>query len=238
MEAALLAKFSDTAPHPDAELFDLVEKWHAAYEVWDKAHDEWSLAEDRLDAIEPVIPEAVFSRQSDVCLNLRFVCSDGERSPDGRLWHVDKVERLRSEPTMSIGWPHQYGDPGYFSDKRSQARADEIVEAWDSYVAAKENARHASGEAAASEKVGAATVVRKEIERMIIDHPAKTIEAVVARLDILSRIFGGHDDFSQVVAYETKKEAPRAIPFATVRDLMEILQAGRACQVVMLQAAE
>ncbi|MBX3537313.1 MAG: hypothetical protein KF735_06745 [Chelatococcus sp.] len=234
----MLAQFSDIAPHPDAELLDLVEKWKAAYEAWDKAHDEWSLAEDRLDAMEPEIPDAVFSRQSDVCLSLRFVCSDGERSPDGRLWHVDKVERLRSEPIMSFGWPHQYGDPGYFSDKRSQVRADEIVTAWDGYIAAKEAARLVSGEAKAAEAANSATAARHAIERQIIQYRAKTIDGIGRRLDILAQIYGDEGDFVRVTKFKAEQDPLSAMPYAILRDLKEILQSGRSHQVFMLQAAE
>ncbi|MBX3546876.1 hypothetical protein [Chelatococcus sp.] len=234
----MLSTISSVASHPDKDLFDLVQRWHAAYDIEDSAHDAWTDAEERFDKITVEIPEAVYSRRGDFFLLVHChhaePCGDGS----GRYWHANNIEILRTTPQTRPDLTTGDCPPAYRVDKQAQARADEIVAAWDAYKAAINEACRVSGEADAAEAVKVAVAHREAIDREIINYRAKTLEGLKLRLDILARLYGGEDEFADVARYQTERDAPRALPYAILRDLTAILQVGSIHQVHMLQAAE
>lgn len=160
----------------DAHLIALIARWRAVSATYD---DAAARAED-LEAIGwPKAPDALFWREEDRDLKLTF---DASRRADNRLWyHVEgqaaglrgpqtRVQTLPVEP--SDGYP-----PGTTHCRKKgpwperQARADEIVAAYDGWQTARRAAEDASGYTAAIER---AKAIGREIAALEVEIEASS----------------------------------------------------------------
>lgn len=190
---------SPSAEAHDAELIALGDRWRLEDDAYDAACDRET--ELHKATVLPDRPEAMFLREGDRRLELDTVAS-GYRVEGRRPWFwvgepdckMATARRLRGPQTTHRDFPPEPGSELYGEDvvisrrvpwPERQARADEIVAAYDAHEAERAAAREASGlTAAATESDRLGKVVEATIAEVHAT-PARTMAGLAVKATII-----------------------------------------------------
>jgi hypothetical protein len=219
-------------PDPDAELLALVEQWHEAWEHHRQLAEALDRAETRYYAMRPKFPEACNRQPGDPALNL---CSSADV---GKPYEAPDIEELRAHgrkrALVEILTPKERARLGIISDpyggKRrdpgpeAQARAKELVSAWDKYHADMERADEESGidaaQEAQDEALNAVDEIRDEIARTRANSPkGMLIKARLASIDRVNQS-GLEHDLESVMS--SRPSTPEALGLSLILDLLRM----------------
>lgn len=200
--------------HPDQHLLDLGRQYAAALQVEDTAYEVWQAACDAYDRARPTPPEAMRHRLLDHH-DFQFPMSPStSRISDDRnasFYTEDEVERLRDGPRtkrvahfieLATGVLTEASKGASFSedthakflrtvpDPEAQARANEIIAAWDAHSAACEAVAVSVGCDDREAAYRAAVDARQAIGDAIAAGRASTVEGLLVRARIVSDIYG------------------------------------------------
>lgn len=211
-------------PHPDAELFALIDGWQA-HRVRVRAADEIAdAAEDRTNY--PDLPEGIFEQERDSDL---FFRTRAETHHSGRRWYVPGGEGARYFRDFAS---HSFKPGSRAAEQVGRAR--EIVAAIAAYEADKTSAKQASGFAAAKAECDRLDAHRYELASKILLLPARTIAGVLRKALLLADIYPG-EEFQDMTALlpEFIERAggvvsDETIAFGLARDLLSLLHNGGA----------
>ena len=168
----------------DAELFDLIRVWHekaALTAAASRLHDQADELEYRVPA-----PTALVRTDEDATLCLCDVAKVGES------YNLSEIEGFRHGPLSRYDYRRLIKPDGVPSDDAhvlervilspaAQARGQELVAVYDTWVAAREEAKIASGSAAATEAFHRAMDVEDAALWDVTAMPANTLAGVVAK---------------------------------------------------------
>lgn len=126
-------------------------------------------------------------------------------------------------------WSNYTGDnetgltPGRKLDPRAQARADEIVAAWDSYCDAVQDAREQSGYAEARETVAELVETIKDLEGRIARTHAEAMQGMLLKARIVAED-PAYDGIEEQIedALQARESTGQFIGLSLVRDLMHM----------------
>ena len=181
------------APHPDAALFALIAEAELADARADEAYAAECAADERI--AYPPLPKALIERPSDRGNPFISVRRNG---PPGAALIIDDhdVARFRGLiPTM----------PSSESGRALAKRLREIVDAWDAYRNALQDAREISGLEAAQEERDRALHERQEALRRVALAPAQTAAGIIAKLRAVT------DDLDRACDVETEDDQAKAV---------------------------
>ncbi|SFL18712.1 hypothetical protein [Methylorubrum salsuginis] len=191
--------------HPDAALLALKERWTAMDDAFMRTS---SAASELVDIGRPAMPEALFFHDQDHDFGLHLFA---KQRADGRLWYVmgapnrlgrnadelrrpqmrvqtvpvepgDKVHPGATHITKKVAWPER------------QARADEIVAAWDGWMADIQAAQDASGYTAMRAEADRLCVAASAIEDEMEAITPRTLDGLVALAAYARRVQADADD--------------------------------------------
>lgn len=184
-------------PHPDAELLDLERRRVEVQTAADEAQSRWGALTDSITL--PEAPDALLLRDEDRVLKLAVYAVERD---DGRMWYAVEpigVERrlLRRKHWRWQRRPTRPGDGPLGTDwietrvpwPEAQARADEIVAAWDAWVAEKDRIHEASGWNAAGDEWDRLDDLLEEIEYAIWATTAHTSAGLLVKARLAQRDF-------------------------------------------------
>jgi hypothetical protein len=225
---------SASAPHPDQPLFDLYAEWQrldqASLEACSHVENCGVLFEQNC----PPLPEALRRQSNDRAL---FELPADRKLP---AFYSDRdIEKLGAEPrrrralrffdtASGLMIPPEdvaQRDPASVTDfyvrpvcSIAQARADQIIAAWDKHQEACRAAKAASGMDAADAAYRQAAADVKAIVERIGAYRAKTLDGLRVRASIISE--WRSDDMGIDASGLDKEEA--ALAWANLRDLAEV----------------
>ncbi|MDN3572101.1 hypothetical protein [Methylobacterium longum] len=197
----------------DAEMVTAIARYEAVTTAFEEAEDEMYDAYQRCrDLGEVAIPGALYQRATDADLRL----GDGHmQTKDGRRWYAQgNAEWLRSRPRMR----EVYRDPTEEECRRSrykigidrivehhhwpeaQARADEIVAAWDWLTAERNGRKEASGSFAAERAVAAAQAEREAACAALVKVRGRTPRGVQLKAALVASWFATIEDMDGDIA--------------------------------------
>lgn len=128
--------------------------------------------------------EALRARRRTRRVEYDFDSRTGERWPRGRAPEYVFETLVKAEP-----WPE------------AQARADEIVTAYDAYREAERQEEHRSGLTAAEDEADALSAELRRIESAIIAEPARTPRGLAIKAGVLSKTdLSAEDRFNRLAA--------------------------------------
>ena len=169
----------------------------------DAAQAAEEAAAERLEAMGdyPDIPEAVWFREGDFT-ELRLPTPKGRHGPDGvDFYDARQCADFRARPrTKAVPYPHPDMPPPNMVVRQepwpeAQARADEIVAAWDAYEAECDRLRRESGLEAAGERWSAAVKARLAAAVALFHVPAFTLDDMKAKAAIVLGMYEGIEDY-------------------------------------------
>jgi len=176
----------------DVALIELSQRAFALFEA--RARFEREVEEpadarrsELLAAIEE--PEELFARREDVGCGL-YGLQRPHQFQKGRSWYGEMIEHLRDKPRQKQCWTKiervmidgEWGERcTYVPDPVGQARADEIVAAYDRWQAQRKAADEESGYAAASREWNRMTDEIDALERQIVRTPARTLKGLISK---------------------------------------------------------
>jgi hypothetical protein len=176
----------------DAALIELSRRAFALFEARQRFEKEVEEPADarRSELLEAIKePEQLFAQRHDVTCGLH-----GLQRPHpfekGRSWYGEMIEHLRDKPRQKQCWSKTErvmvdGEWGvrctYVPDPVGQARADEIVMAYDRWLAQRKAAEQESGYTAASAEWCRMTDEIDALERQIAETPARTLKGLIAK---------------------------------------------------------
>lgn len=222
--AANAASPEGTISGTDAALFESLRVYRETVVARDLATNALDAAYSRYQEMggKPKMPEALLCRDGDWDLGLHSFAGYPDRSEE-RQYPRSAVVFLKQSPcrkrfetirpgTVAEGFSQEEIDRGqanvlkvhYEPWPEAQARADEIVAAWDGWVAEEARRREVSG-------VRAAEKLDKEHHRLyraaasrLARTPAHTMEGIKAKVALILSIYeGDHEDLIESNAEET-----------------------------------
>lgn len=211
---------------PDPGMVSLVERAVAAAKAFLEVKVQANAIDVEAARREPPFPEAVMFRGSDWGLTEIGV---GTARRDGRkCFSVEQIAKLRAKPRMQQDWTVQGSQPGtcgYKPDPKAQMRADEIVSAYDGWVAAIEQVRAEVGVAEAEHRTDEAYGTWSDLEDELIARQAASIEDAIAKIGLAHHIASNDAE-----AFADTWEEATSIRLAksVIRDLIRLTrEAGR-----------
>lgn len=230
--AAAVAGVSPNLGAPlDEDLLALGRRWEAAAAAYIAHLDAFNAAEARYLASKPAKPEALKRMPSDRDLRLSSPISsdDGfftgehvrsfrsKRRMKSVEYAITEAERIRlNYPTdahilvRSEPWPE------------AQARADEIVTAWDEWQAGIARARQESGLETAEEENTRLHRAEADLREEITRKPARTIEGIMLKARVYAWLLDGEGQIENELERQLEANGPtdETIGLAIVRDLL------------------
>jgi hypothetical protein len=158
--------------HSDAEIISLAVEYEQAKAAREASWKILDAAEARY--VQPEVPTALLVRRGDP-LSFR-PC----RTHDGILWYVNLVDSFRNGPVTRSATADD-GERIEVPYPQAQARADEIVAAYDRWTADCEQARIECGQAAADEEDTRLYVRMWELHDQLIAMQPRTIAGIQAK---------------------------------------------------------
>jgi len=225
--SATAAPVAVAASHPDAELLALGRQWEESAAALDANRTAFDAAEERIEQIEILEPEELFQQPQDFSLGL----IDAHTRHDGRRWYVyDRIDDLRTKPRMKQDWSQVTKGPkgeqfcAWVPDPKAQARADEIVAAYDRWQAALAKAEEDSGLAAAEAEHRRLETINSDLRERIALMPARTIEGLAVKARIYAWFLDGMDQIESEFERQVETNGPtdETIMLAMVRDLLRL----------------
>lgn len=241
------APVASGASDQDRTLLNAIARYHAAVAEADRTDAACFDARRRFEALggDPPLPEAIYQTERDR-LEFHFYAIEPDHAdPDARpRMKVSFIEWLQRNPlirvrnvkrpaTVADGFTEEEVASGLNTIARhvrepwpeAQARADEIVAAWDAWTAERHRRRVASGLEAAWEENERADNQRYEAARAIAEIKATTLAGALAKATLIMTWFDGPDDLAQEIAGASAHA--EAVSLSVVRDLLELAEAGR-----------
>jgi hypothetical protein len=221
---------SALAAEGDAEVAAAIARYEAADQAFEDAEEEMYAAYQRChDLGEVPIPDALYELPTDADLGL----GQGHmESKDGRRWYAQaNAERLRRRPRMR----EQYRDPTEEECRRSrhkigvdkiifhepwpeaQARADEIVAAWDWLTAERDARKEASGSFAAERAAAVAKAEREAACAALTKVQAKTLHGLKLKAALVASWFENIEEMDEEIAAQGYPVS--ALALSVLRDL-------------------
>jgi hypothetical protein len=217
----------------DSELLTLIHRWMEGEARLVELYPIQDAAEDRYMKSLPDRPVALYVQKIDWTLHMPYGRGDTfETVRDGKrafAYTQQAVEELRSMPRTRADFTKLTGDkktgwtPGRKPDPKAQARADEIVAAWDEYTAALREARERSGYAEAREAVFDLAGELKELEERIAGIPATTPQGLLfkAKMVAFDPAFDGLDEQIEN-ALQARESTGHFMGLSLVRDILHM----------------
>ncbi len=184
---AALARAAE--PDPDAELLALADEWKAACVRFAQAADVLAAAETRYFAAKPEFPDACNRQSGDPALNLCASFNVGKPYDRSEIEELRKhgrkrafYELLTAEERTRLGLPTDALEIQRLEPwPEAQARADEIISAWDKYHADVERAHEESGVEAAEQVENEAMDEMDDIRDRIAQTRAHTLKGLLIK---------------------------------------------------------
>lgn len=237
------------AADSEPELRAAIELYHATEAAWIVAQDAVDLASERHDALggTPAYPEALYQTKHDLKLGLHHTECAGE--PDyRRRFPGAMVQYLRRTPcirivghrrpaTLADGFTQEEVESGVnfiaWSIKEpwpeAQARADEIIAAWDAWNAERIRRNEFSGLAAAETAEAEAYHAYKQAGQAVATTRATTMAGAMLKLAVVMSLYESGseiedevDDPSNGVTFDYR------LALSIVRDLNALSRPGPA----------
>ncbi|RDI51237.1 hypothetical protein [Microvirga subterranea] len=212
--------------HPDADLLALGRQWEASAAALDANRKAFDAAEARFEQIAPDHPEELFEQKGDFSLGIV-----GARDhQNGRRWYVNRIDELRAKPRLKQDWSQVTEGPNgeqvcaWVPDPNAQARADEIVAAYDLWVAARVRAEKEAGLTAAYAEEERLAKIDSDLRQRIALIPARTMEGLAVKARVYAWFMGGEDEIESEFARHLEMNGPtdETIMLAMVRDLLRM----------------
>lgn len=199
--------------HPDAALIALGQRWAEAYRIERAAAAIWNAYGDVQEIVPP--PEAVYVRDGDDALGIARLAG---KDRNGRLWYYvglpgstahagvlrEPRRRNRVRPPVpednlpADAWGVISGEPW----PEAQARADEIVGAWDGWRAAMARHNVVSGHDAAEADWTAKDDVLSGLEDEISVTKAHTLAGLTIKARLAQSLDDRHHRISDDLLFE------------------------------------
>lgn len=228
----------------DTEIEALIAAYRMAQLAHDEAEKECGEAHKRFKALGgvPEHPEAVYVRPGDaeLCLYGSFVMADGRkrfadsfidgslrtkpRMKDGLRWVPVPAGREREyfmHRRMHEG-VDEFGVTISFPSPEAQARADEIVAAWDAFVREADRRLAASGVEQADAADDDAYEAEKAAREAVLRAPAQTMRGVALKAAVVMSWFEDMADLTDEISDDTHLAADSRLSLSIVRDLISI----------------
>lgn len=216
-----LASASEPAPHPDAEVIALGQRWREARRASLAAFSRAMDIEDYLDPPERPEPLREKGRDSFILgVGLGQVAVEGVR-----YYSKAQVEELRSTPRTRQDLSRSNTLPcggigvGRVPCPVAQARADEIVVAFDAWTAERKAGRDACGLTAAEAELGLLATAEEDLRSRLVGLRARTLEGLRAKAEIVG-------DLQESTAWIERRialaDAEEAALFSIARDLLRM----------------
>jgi hypothetical protein len=184
LTATLKGAAAAVAPGDDAELFDLIRDWDE--KATRTAEASRLFGEIDEEQFYPPKPAALAATDEDVELRL---CTAAKVKGG---YGTDDIARFRDTPITRYDYRRLVGADGVESDDAhilervtlspaAQTRGKEIVAAYDGWVAAREEAEKASGNAAAEKVFHEAVDIEDEALWQVTATPANSMAGVIAK---------------------------------------------------------
>lgn len=199
----------------DAELFEALRLYNEANDAQDAAIDSLDAAYSRFQELggNPKMPEALLYREEDRDLGLHNLAGYPNGAEE-RQYPRSAVVFLKQSPrrkrfettrpgTLAEGFTQQEIDDWqanvlkvhYEPWPEAQARADEIVAAWDGWIAESARRRDVSGATAAKKLHDERHGLFRAAAMRLVRTPARTMEGVRAKVAVIMAIYNGdHED--------------------------------------------
>jgi hypothetical protein len=213
------------APHPDAELFVLIESWQELRRLMYVADEITNAAEDSCRSV--TAPEALFAQEEDCEL---FHNDYSTWYDDERRWYPPNFTGYRYlKSLVELMDRHGRNSP---RAERQYPRAAEIVAAADAYDADRKAAERECGYDVAEAESERLSAESRELAVAIVEKQALTIEGVLRKTLLFADIYPGGSHFecpTQALDRMLSNEPvlDRVIAFGLARDLTELAkQAG------------
>lgn len=182
--------------HPDAALLGLKARWEAAEAAYSQACRITSELHDATTF--PPLPAAIFVQEGDCELRLANYARDRN---DGRRWYMVEPANSELRGLRRQFWRDRVLPAAETDDRvprghtivertpwpEAQARADEIVAAWDGYQAAREAALDASGYNAAQRESDRCGRLLSAIEDELKSAVPQTLAGLAVLADFAQR---------------------------------------------------
>lgn len=208
--SVLLAANAVAMNHPDAEIIALAVEYEHARAAREAHHPILEAAEALY--VEPTIPAALMPRRGDP---LSFgPC----RRQDGTWWYINLVHQFRTVPVTRPATTDD-GERIEVPYPQAQARADEIVAAYDQWRAECDRAKSESGFAAADEQDTRLYERMWELHDALSSSQPKTLEGVQAK---------ARGSMLRHDLFETEEEccSDKELALSIVRDIVRLDEAS------------
>jgi hypothetical protein len=227
--AVTAAPVAAQAAHADQELLDLAPKYDAALQVENAAYEPLMALSDACQAARPPMPDALRHRVWDHSMWLFPISPLTRRISDldnGDFYCVEEVDQLRAKPRTkrvakvkecSKGVLTEVGPMMDVPHPEAQARADEIIAAWDEHRAACQAVTASFGFDDAEQAFYQLARTRVAIGDRIVALRATTIGGLRVRAKIVAHMFS-EDDLEP----EDEQSTDEKMMWAIVRDLVRI----------------
>lgn len=209
-QAVLAATQALASTHPDAELISLAAEFETNEMEFEPLCNAVGDAEEKHPG--PEAPEAMFVRHGDP-RSLKS-CQRG----DGRWWYRGAIDDLRAAPRMRTARTED-GETIIVPDAKAQARAEEILAAFDRWQEACERDRVATGRAAIEAKLDRHFSRFHAIMEQLGQAEAKTSAGVAAKARVAALRLS-------LLEEETEIPKDRTLLASIVRDLVRLTSDG------------
>lgn len=213
-QAVLAATEAFASAHPDAELISLAAEFETNEMEFEPLCNAAGDAEEQHPG--PEAPEPMFVRPGDP-RSLKS-CQRG----DGRWWYRGAIDDLRTSPRMRTARTED-GETIVVPDPKAQARADEILVAFDRWEEACERDRIATGRADLEAALDRHSARFHVIMERTGKTEAQTLEGVTAKARIAALRLTYLEE-------ETAIPKDRVLLASIIRDLLRLADKGLSAQ--------
>ena len=250
-----IASGADPLRHASPEMLALMDKWRAAKRAYDEASAYFDAVYKQFRAKRPLVPAVLFATEDDPRLRMPEaggIANLPEDSTD-RYYTSPAIRVLRAKPRMreELVWePIREGDTTFYLNTRAtdgvrecgiyrglpwpeaQARADEIVAAWDRYESETGAVAAATGYDKTDEVLDPLDDAYVEVVREVIAEPARNVADALLKFEVVRGQQSWLGDFEAGVRERLNTEglSEDAMALVVVADLLALAQ-GRVFEV-------
>lgn len=204
-------------------VIELAARATAAERAWLDADQRWEDLKEVYRDLKPAPPETLF-RNPRIDFDLRG--AETIQHGDGRWWYGKRrsIARLRATKQVKQDWANCERMPegvlcGYAPDPKAQARADEIVAAWDTWSRACADIEMRIDLPVAEERARSLFEAYEDLRDELLHTSATTVAGVRAKACVGSGLFDPGVEFQDA---EDETDAIR-IALSVTRDLLAIV---------------
>lgn len=203
----------------------LFQEWLEADAAEQAACDRNDAACERYNEIKPIAPESLTFTKEDVQLK---ICVQGDIGSEAV---ANDVQRLRQHPRKQMIYvpatPADNLPEGAHTVGRlhpwpeAQARADEIIRAFDEHQAADAAARELSGFRATSEAYKSAIEALTSVRAKIVREPATCLPDLLLKAEVVVHCVGGIEEIERDIDHDLSRGRAHdtTVTLSIVRDL-------------------